>query len=112
MTDSRGLLNHSSLRVPSWLWRQFGETVGKRSPDLRIFMNWKVLHPDVVLGDDVEAPHDFLATLRIDPQAWDLFMASVGDGDGSAELRRYIWWRVQHPDCRLPDCREPAGAAA
>jgi hypothetical protein len=109
MADNPSLLNHSSLRVPSWLWTKYAETVGKygRSPDLRIFMDWKILHPDMVLGEDVAAPHDFLATLRVEPEDWDRFLDSVGDDEGSAELRRYIWWRVQHPGARLPDCRRP-----
>lgn len=102
MTD-----NHRSLRLPTWLWLQYAKVVGNagRTPDLKVFMDWRIDHRGVDLGDDVTTPYDFLTTLRIEPQRWELFKNSVGDGETPAELRRYIWWRVQHPDTPLPGRR-------
>jgi len=101
--------DHHSLRLPHWLWSQYAGVVGNigRSPDLKRFMAWRVEDPDTVLGEDVAPPHDFLATLRVEAVRWDLFGETVGEGDVSAELRRYIWWRIQHPDAPLPGRRMP-----
>jgi len=99
--------NHRSLRLPSWLWQQYGKVVGDigRASDLKVFMDWRIDHTDAVLGDDVAAPHDFLTTLRVEEPRWEMFMATVGDSECSAEMRRYIWWRIQHPQDPLPGRR-------
>lgn len=95
---------HRPLRAPFWLWEQYGGIAGGpgRSPDLRVFMDWQVEHPELVLGPDVPGPHDFLATLRVDSEHWKLFMATVGERNCSSRMRSYIWWRVQHPAEPLP----------
>jgi hypothetical protein len=99
--------NHHPLRLPSWLWRQYAKVVGNvgRTPDLKVFMDWRIDNTDVELALDVTTPYDFLATLRIEPARWQLFAETVEDRSCSSELRRYIWWRVQHPDEPLPGRR-------
>lgn len=103
MADS----NHRSLRLPQWLWERYGEVVGDvgRTSDLKVFQDWRIDHSDVHLGDDVAGPYDFLATLRIESARWDLYCDTVGDGAATSDMRRYIWWRVQHPSDPLPGRR-------
>lgn len=100
---------HHSLRIPRRLWEQYADVVGSigRTSDLKRFMEWRMDDPETVLGEDVAPPHDFLATFRIEPVRWDLFAGNVAEGDVSAELRRYIHWRVRHPDAPLPGRRLP-----
>lgn len=99
--------DHRSLRVPYWLWTQHEQTVGNHTADLRLFIDWRIHHPGVALGPDVEPPHDFLATFRVEQVLWEMFLDSVPDEEGSADLRRYIWFRVRHPDAPLPGRRVP-----
>lgn len=100
---------HHSLRLPYWLWSRYEAVVGNigRTPDLKRFMDWRIEEPDVQLGEDVELPYQFTATFRIESTRWDLFAETVGEGDVSADLRRYIWWRVQNPKAPLPGRRLP-----
>jgi hypothetical protein len=99
--------NHRPLRLPTWLWLQYAKVVGNagRTDDLKVFMDWRIDHRGLELGDDVAAPYDFLTTLRVELERWKMFRDSVDDRECSAELRRYIWWRVQHPDTPLPGRR-------
>lgn len=101
--------NHRPLRVPLWLWQRYAEVVGDvgRTADLKTFLAWRIDNPPVELGDDVAAPYDFLAKFRVDLDLWELFLRTVADDEGSSEMRRYIWWRVQHPDAPLPGRRVP-----
>lgn len=101
--------DHHSLRVPSRLWNRYATVVGNigRGPDLKRFMAWRLDDTQTVLGPDVDPPHDFTATFRIEPVRWQLFTDTIGEGEVSAELRRYIWWRVQHPSEPLPGRRLP-----
>jgi hypothetical protein len=103
MADS----NHRSLWLPRWLWEQYGTIVGNvgRTGDLKVFMDWRIDHPDLVLGPDVDPPYDFLATLRIESDRWDMYLETVDDGAGSSGMRRYVSWRVQHPSKPLPGRR-------
>ncbi len=96
--------SHHTLRLPKWLWEQYGKIVGNlgRTPDLKIYMDWQLDNPNAELGDDVAGPCDFSTTLRIEPERWAAFMSTVGKGDCTEEMRRYIWWRVQHPRDPLP----------
>lgn len=98
-----------SLRVPRWLWAKHAAVVGDigRTADLKLFMDWKAENPDRVLGPDVSGPHDLLTTILVEQPRWDLFFETVGDGDCSIELRRYIAWRVEHPTEPLPGRRTP-----
>lgn len=98
---------HRSLWLPQWLWTKYATVVGDRgrTADLKTFMDWRIDHTDLVLGPDVAAPYDFLATVRIESDRWDLYMATVGAGEGSAEMRRYIRWRIQHMSDPLPGRR-------
>lgn len=100
---------HRSLRLPLWLWQRYAAVVGDvgRSPDLKRYMAWQIDNPRVVLGPDVEPPYDFLATLRVPELLWELFAGDLAEGDVSASLRAYIWWRVQRPDDPLPGGRMP-----
>lgn len=99
--------NHHPLRLPKWLWLQYARVVGDvgRTADLKVFMDWRIDHTGVLLGPDVAAPHDFLATLRIEPERWNLFKATLDEGECSAQMRSYIWWRVLHPAVPLPGRR-------
>lgn len=101
--------DHRSLRLPSWLWKQYAAVVGNigRTPDLKQFMAWRIEDTETVLGVDVAPPHDFTATFRIEQVRWELLAGTVGEGEISGELRRYIWWRVQNPDAPLPGRRLP-----
>jgi hypothetical protein len=101
--------DHHPLRLPHWLWKQYASVVGDigRTSDLKRFMDWRLDDTDTVLGPDVAAPHDFLTTFRVEPMLWELFAGTVGDGNASGELRRYIWWRIQHPNEPLPGRRLP-----
>lgn len=98
---------HRSLWLPLRLWTQYAEVVGNggRTADLKIFMDWRIDHPDLVLGPDVAAPYDFLTTLRVESRRWELYLKTVGEREGSAEMRRYISWRIQHPSDPLPGRR-------
>lgn len=101
--------DHHSLRVPRWLWSRYAEVVGNigRAPDLKRFMAWRLDDSATELGPDVEPPHDFTATFRVPDELWNLFAGDMAEGEISAELRRYIWWRVQHPKEPLPGRRLP-----
>ncbi len=94
--------DHRSLRAPRWLWEEHEKVVDNHSGDLRLYMDWRIHHSGIVLGPDVEPPHDFLATFRVEQALWDGFQAAVPAGAGSADLRSYIWFRVQYPNRRLP----------
>jgi hypothetical protein len=98
---------HRSLWLPQWLWTQYATVVGNlgRTADLKVFMDWRIDHTDLTLGPDVAAPYDHLATLRIEAGRWELYMDTVGHRECSAEMRRYIWWRIQHPSDPLPGRR-------
>jgi hypothetical protein len=98
---------HRSLWLPPWLWTQYASVVGDRgrTADLKMFMDWRIDHTEPVLGPDVAPPCDFLATLRVESERWELYMDTVGEGEASAEMRRYIWWRIQHPSDPLPGRR-------
>lgn len=99
--------NHRPLRLPAWRWEQYAEIVGDigRTPDLKIFMDWQIDNPDLILGPDMVKPHDFLATIRIETVRWQTFMDTVGDGNCAGRLRRYILWRILHPEQPLPGRR-------
>lgn len=101
--------NHRPLRAPLTLWRQYADVVGDigRTSDLKLFMDWQVDNPDAEIGPDVDGPHDFLATLRVEAERWEMFLDTVPYDDGSARLRGYMWWRIQHPDEPLPGRRVP-----
>lgn len=101
--------DHHSLRAPRWLWQQYAGVVGDigRTPDLKLFMDWRIDNPQVVLGPDVDQPYDVLTTIRVEPERWELFVDTVAGGDCSSELRRYMRWRVQHPTEPLPGRRMP-----
>jgi hypothetical protein len=93
---------HRSLRAPTWLWQRHEQVVGEHTADLTSYIDWRWAHPDVVLGPDVDKPYDFLATFRVERHHWDRFLRAVPVDQASADLRRYIWWRVQHPALELP----------
>jgi hypothetical protein len=99
--------NHRALRLPGWLWDKYADVVGDlgRTSDLKIYMDWRSENPYAVLGPDVAAPYEFSTTLRIESERWELFMDTVGEGNCTADMRRYVWWRVQHPTTRLPGRR-------
>jgi hypothetical protein len=103
MADS----NRSTLWLPRTLWERYATVVGDagRTADLKIFMDWQIDHTDTALGPDVAAPYDFLATLRMESERWEMFMDTVGAGECSARLRSYIQWRIEHPDDPLPGRR-------
>lgn len=98
--------NHRPLRLPFWLWLDYADVIGDvgRTADLKVFMDWRIDN-DLPFGPDVDPPYDFLTTLRIESARWQLFMETVGEGECSSEMRRYIWWRVQHPAQPLPGRR-------
>lgn len=99
--------DHCSLRIPTWLWLRHEAVVGNHTADLKLYLDWRIHHPEVELGPDVEPPHNFTATFRIEPVRWQLFLSTVPEGEGSADLRRYIWWRVLNPTEPLPGSRLP-----
>lgn len=99
--------DHRSLRAPHWLWAQHEQVVGNHTADLKLYLDWRIHHPDIVLGPDVQPPHDFLAKIRVEQVLWDAFLDTVPDDEGSSDLRRYIWWRIQNPDLPLPGRRLP-----
>lgn len=101
--------NHRPIRTPYWLWQQYASVVGDvgRTADLKRFQDWQIDNPGDTIGPDVDGPHDFLTTLRIETERWELFLDTVPDGDGSARMRAYMWWRVQHPTDPLPGRRVP-----
>ncbi len=101
--------DHRSLRLPHWIWDLYADVVGDigRAADLRHYMDWRIDNPGVGLGDDVQPPHEFLTTLRVETIRWELFAEAVGESNASADLRRYIWWRLQHPAAPLPGRRLP-----
>lgn len=96
-----------SFRTPKWLWKAHGEVVGDvgRAPDLKEFMSWRIDNPGVPLGPDVDLPYEITPSVRVHPDLWTPFAGCVADGDCSAELRRYMNWRVAHPREPLPGRR-------
>lgn len=102
--------NHRAFWLPLWLWRdRYAAVVGDvgRTADLKTFLAWRIDNPSVELGNDVAQPYDFLAKVRVDLELWQLFLDAVPDDEASSEIRRYIWWRVQHPSAPLPGRRVP-----
>lgn len=95
---------HRALRLPADLWERYALVAGKygRAADLKIYRDWRIAHPDHVLGDDAMGPHDFLRNLRVDLEQWNRFMKVVGERACSSDHRRYIRWRVANPHRPLP----------
>lgn len=96
-----------AMRAPSWLWDGFAAVVGEkgRTADLKVFMDWAIDNPRVLLADDVSGPHDQMITFRIEDPRWDLFLEALDKQDYASAIRRYINWRIQNPDQPLPGRR-------
>lgn len=94
---------HRSLRLPRWLWEAHKSVAGDHTADILPFLLWRPRNVGVELGPDVDTPYEFTATIRVDEDVWNAFLAAVPEDEGSAEVRRYIWARVQDPGARLPE---------
>lgn len=98
-----------SVRLPGRLLESYREVIGSRgmTADLKTVFDWYAENPGILLGDDVERPYDDMISFRIEDARWAVFIESLDGIDYSSVVRRYLNWRIQHPQLPLPGRRIP-----